>query len=183
MEKATQLDPLALPINEHLGEVYMLAGRYQDAIKQYERTLDLDPTFRSAIEGKGWAYYLAGDIEKSLECFQKHHELVGHPLKGITGMGFVYAKSGHIDKAKEIIKKLQERAAQEPHTVISSDMAVVYNGLENYDKVYEYLDDAFTKKMSVFFVMSFPIFDAFRKTEQFRKLMQKHKIALEQESP
>ena len=174
MEKAVQLDPLSLPINDNLGEVYNLNGQYEQALKQYNKTLELDPTFRSAIEGKGWSYYLMGDIDNSIRCFKKHHELVRHPLKGITGLGFVYGKAGQLDKVRDILDRMEQRANEEPGTFLSADFAVVYAGLNDFDKVYTYIDDAFTHKMSMFFVMSFPVFADFRESAQFKKLMEKH---------
>jgi adenylate cyclase len=174
MEIAVQLDPLSLPINANLGEVYLLNGQYKEALKQFDKTLELDPHFRSAIEGKGWTYYLMGNIEKCLECFKQHHELVQHPLKGITGLGFVYGKSGNREKVDDILSRMEKRMETEPDVLLSSDFAVVYAGLDDYDKVYEHLDNAFKNKMSMFFVMSFPIFADFRKTRQFKKLVKKY---------
>jgi tetratricopeptide (TPR) repeat protein len=174
MEKAVELDPLSLPINDNLGQVYVINGQYEDALKQFDKTLELDPNFRSAIEGKGWTYYLMGNIEKSLECFQRHHDLVRDPLKAITGLGFVYAKTGQTDKVNDILSRMKKRQETDPNVLLSSDFAVIYAGLDDYEKVNEYLEDAFSKKMSMFFVVSFPIFEEFRETAHFRKLLEKY---------
>ncbi len=177
MEKAVHLDPLSLPINDNLGEVYAINGQYQDALRQFDRTLELDPGFRSAIEGKGWTYYLMGDTKKSLECFTRHHELVGHPLKGITGLGFVYGKTGQVDKAREILGLLKKRQEQDPDVSLYSDFALVYLGLDEFDKVYEQLDQALSQNLSMFFMRSFPVFAEFRESPQYKKLMDKYEFA------
>jgi len=176
MEKAVQLDPLSLPINGGLGDSYMYKHRYQDALRQYDKALELDPFFRAAIEGKGWTYYLMGDIDNSIRCFKKHHELVGHPLKGITGLGFIYGKTGQQKKAQEILVRMKKREDTDKDVMLNSDFAIVYLGLGNFDKVFEYFDDAFKQKVSMFFVITFPVFAEFRTSPQYKKLMDKYKF-------
>jgi TolB-like protein/DNA-binding winged helix-turn-helix (wHTH) protein len=45
MKKAVELDPLSLPINNFLGETYVLAGDYPDAYQQYQHTIAMNPNF------------------------------------------------------------------------------------------------------------------------------------------
>jgi len=174
MQTALKLDPLSLPINENLADVYALNGQYEKALKQYDKALELDPTFRAAIEGKGWTYYLLGDFDNCLACFKKHHEMAGHRFKAITGLGFIYGKTGKMKEFENIIKLMREREETDKEINLSSDFALVYLGLGDYDKVYEHLDNAFANKLSMFFVMTFPIYKDFRKSPQFKKLVEKY---------
>jgi tetratricopeptide (TPR) repeat protein len=45
MKKAVELDPLSLPINNFLGETYVLAGDYSSAYQQYLHTIEMNPNF------------------------------------------------------------------------------------------------------------------------------------------
>ena len=45
MKKAVELDPLSLPINNFLGETYVLAGDYPSAYRQYQHTIAMNPNF------------------------------------------------------------------------------------------------------------------------------------------
>ena len=45
MQKAVELDPLSLPINNFLGETYVLAGDYPAALQQYQHTIAMNPNF------------------------------------------------------------------------------------------------------------------------------------------
>ncbi len=45
MKKAVELDPLSLPINNFLGETYVLAGDYPAAYRQYQHTIAMNPNF------------------------------------------------------------------------------------------------------------------------------------------
>lgn len=40
---AAEIDPLSIPINNILGEMYMFAGEWHQAIKQYRQTIEMDP--------------------------------------------------------------------------------------------------------------------------------------------
>ena len=40
---AVEIDPLSIPINNILGEMYMFAGEWDRAIQQYRRTIEMDP--------------------------------------------------------------------------------------------------------------------------------------------
>jgi serine/threonine protein kinase len=44
-KQAMQLDPLSLPINQNLGDVYDFMNRDADALEQYRKTLNIDPKF------------------------------------------------------------------------------------------------------------------------------------------
>jgi len=45
MKKALEVDPLSLPLNNMMGQTYLWAGDYQNALQQFQRTIDLEPTF------------------------------------------------------------------------------------------------------------------------------------------
>jgi TolB-like protein len=42
-ERAMEIDPLSIPINNILGEMYMFAGKWDLAIEQYRKTIEMDP--------------------------------------------------------------------------------------------------------------------------------------------
>ncbi len=43
--RALELDPLSMPINNFLGETYLLAGDYSQSYKQFQHTIRMDPNF------------------------------------------------------------------------------------------------------------------------------------------
>src|SRR5262249_16191052 len=49
VKRAAQLDPLSLIINADLGNVYIHALQYDQAIEQLRRTIEMDPNFYNAI--------------------------------------------------------------------------------------------------------------------------------------
>lgn len=146
-EKAVEIDPLNAQINGSLADIYLYAGLFNESLEQYKKTLELDSTFKTAIYGLGWVYYYLGDYDKSVQQFKKAQSLTNDDLKGQTPLGFLYAKMGMIDKAKDCIRKLDERAELEKDISLTLDYAIIYSGLRDYDKAFEYLEKALNEKL------------------------------------
>lgn len=175
-ELAVQLDPLSMPNNLFLGTVYFFNQQYDNALQQYDKILELDPRFRAALESKGWVYSAKGDWEKAIKYFKEYQKLTNSPLKGISGMGYAYAKAGQIGKAKEILNKLEERESLEKDVSISWNIAMIYMGLQDYDKVFYYLERVTLERATVdrfgfMFFKSHPLFEDVRKDARFEKWM------------
>lgn len=146
-EKAHELDPLSLPINAFLGDMYMNAGMILDAVEQYKKTLEIDATFRVAINGLGWAYSQSGNLDEALKLFKKSQEIAGNEFKSTATLGYIYAKMGEIDKAIECLEKIKFQEQKVTEVNYKIDYALVYLGLRNYDKVFEYLNKAYEDKL------------------------------------
>jgi TolB-like protein/DNA-binding winged helix-turn-helix (wHTH) protein len=72
MRKALELDPLSLPINNFMGETYLLAGNYAASYRQFQHAIALDPNFPLPH------LYLAG----LLEVTGRFEEAIGEREKG-----------------------------------------------------------------------------------------------------
>jgi adenylate cyclase len=147
LEQAEQIDPLSPTIIRSLGMMYMFSERFDDAIRQAEKLLEMNPEMRSAIELKAWAIGMNGDWQTALVLFEEVHRLTGHPLKGLMGLGMAYARCGMMDKARECVHKLELRQQQEPDSVVDGDLAAVWLGIGDIDKVFSYLNECIDKRM------------------------------------
>jgi TolB-like protein/lipopolysaccharide biosynthesis regulator YciM len=147
LEQAEQIDPLSPTIIRSLGMMYMFSERFDDAVRQAEKLLEMNPEMRSAIELKAWAIGMRGDWQASLLLFEEVHRLTGHPLKGLMGVGVAYARCGMMDKAMECVHKLELRQQEEPDSVVDGDLAAVWLGIGDIDKVFYYLNECIDKRM------------------------------------
>jgi tetratricopeptide (TPR) repeat protein len=172
-ELAVQLDPLSMPNNLFLGTVYSFTQQYASALQQYDKILELDPKFRAAIEGKGWVYSIKGEWAQAIKYFKEYQKLTDSPLRGITGLGFAYARAGQIDNAKQILNKLEERESVEKDASISSDFAMIYMALQDYDKVFYYLEKSTPDRFGLVFFKTHPLFEDARKDPRFIKWVEK----------
>jgi len=146
IQKALILDPLSVPVLDYYADICLNLGRFEEAKNTYERVLDFDPTFRNAFYGLGWVNILMGKFEEARDIFFEVQEQTGNALKGITPLGYLYGITGNTDAALDCINKLEIRKELEPDVSLNFDFAVVYMGLKDYDKVFEYLDLAYEER-------------------------------------
>jgi TolB-like protein/Tfp pilus assembly protein PilF len=146
-EKALEIDPLNVQINSALADAYLYAGLFNESLEQYKKALQLDETYRAAIYGLGWVYYYMNELEKSLQQFKKAQALTGDDFRGQTTLGFIYARLGMMDEVKNCLGKLDERNEIEKDVSLNLDYAIIYSGLRNYDKAFEYLEKSLEEKL------------------------------------
>jgi pentatricopeptide repeat protein len=157
-----------------LGNMYIFAERYDEALLQADKLLEMDAEMRLAIEMKGWAIGMKGDWQAALPYFEEMHRLTKHPLKGLMGLGFAHAKLGNTDKAMEIIKKMEQRQREEPDSVIDADIAAVWYGLGDIDKTFYYLDRCVEKRLGpICYFLEYPAYRGIKKDPRYAELRRK----------
>ena len=77
LEEAEQLDPLSPIIIQSLGNMYIFAERFDDAIRQADKLLEINPQMRISIEMKAWGIGMKGDWKAALTLFE---EVTGLPI-------------------------------------------------------------------------------------------------------
>ena len=182
LSEALQKDPLSLYINTDLARAYLNAGRPAEALEQFNRTLELNPGFRAALEGKGWAFVAMGDFESARQVFDTYHKTIGHKLRGITQLGYVYGKLGEREKALHYLDLLRQRDEEDAEVLLQSDYAVIYLALGDYDKVFDYLQQAVEERLgSVLFINSNPIWKELSSDRRFHKLLKQIGLETQEE--
>lgn len=174
MEEAEKIDPLSPLITQSLGDIYIFAERYDDAIRQAEKLLKTDPQLRACIEMKAWAIGLKDGWSAALPLFEEVHRLTNHPLKGLMGLGFAHARLGHTEEAMDCIRRMEQRQAEEPESVIDADLAAVWFGLGNLDKVFYYLNQCVDKRMGpVCYFLEYPAYNGIKSDPRYTELMKR----------
>ncbi len=145
LETARALDPVSLPINNHLANALAAAGRLDEAIVQIDRTLRLDPGFTPAVEAAGWLQLQAGNLERATEVFDSLRRTSPQSADAISAQGFAYAVAGRIDEARACLAELEPRATAAgtgPEVEIARIQAV----LGFFDEAMASLERAFRRK-------------------------------------
>jgi len=161
MEEAERIDPLSPAVSQALGNMYLIAGRYDDVIRQANKVLEVYPDMRICIELKAWAIGMPGNWDGALPLFEEVYRLTGHPLKGLMGLGYTLAKLGRREEAMECIARMEQRQREEPEAVIDGDLTAVWHGLGNIDKVFYHINQCIEKRMApaIFFLEFLPFED------------------------
>jgi TolB-like protein/Flp pilus assembly protein TadD len=172
IETARMLDPLSIVINNVLAEVYFYAERYDDALKQLDRTLELDPGFRGAIWNRGIMNLFNGNHETAIEIFEELTRL--EDPKSIAPLGYAYAVSGNKEKAVQCIEALNEVQKNNPEISINMDYAIIYRGLNDKEKMYCHLEKAYEEKaVGVIFLKSHPQWKKLSGDKNYEELLKK----------
>jgi adenylate cyclase len=171
MEAAEQKDPLSPNVSQTLGNMYVFAERYDDAIRQADKVLEMNPKMRICIELKGWATGMKGDWMAALELFKEVHRLTNHPLKGLMGVAFTYGKIGETEKAMECIRKMEQRQAAEPDSVIDADLAAAWYGMGDLDKTFYYLNQCVDKRLGpISYILEYPVYRELKNDPRYFEL-------------
>jgi serine/threonine protein kinase len=164
-EKALKLDPISLIINTNLGLFLGFNGQYDEAVDQCQKTIRMDPNFATAHVNLGLVYSIMaarGDKNSwnsAIASFQKGLNIT----KGMTYteglLGMAFGLSGQGEKAREVLRHLEELSQE--RFVSPLHIAMVYLGLNDLDKTFEYLEKALEIQASLLvFLKQYPVFDA-----------------------
>ncbi|MEO7293829.1 MAG: tetratricopeptide repeat protein [Ginsengibacter sp.] len=178
MEQAVILDPLSMPLMSNLADAYSFAGRFEEALAQYDRIIEMDPSYRRGFEGRGMIHLAMGENEKAVKDFEQYHKLIGNPLKGLSSLGHAYAAAGHTDKAFECLDKIKQREKDEPGTLLYMDYAFLYSGLKDFDKAFHYLNKTYEQRIGIaclgmIFCIRYPMLKELKSDSRFKELLQK----------
>jgi TolB-like protein/Tfp pilus assembly protein PilF len=171
MEEAVRVDPLSPIMNHALGNMYIFAERYDDAIRQSDKLLEMHPQMRSSIELKAWGVGMKGDWQGALELFKEVHRLTNHPLKGLMGLGYAWAKVGEPEQSMACIRKIEQRQVEEPEAVLDADLVGIWYALGDMDKVFYHISQCVAKRTApVNFFLEYPVFKTLKSDPRYRQL-------------
>jgi len=182
IEQAQQLDPLSPIISSNAGLYSYFERRYDDAITQYQRTLEIDPGFWVAHHYLGLAYAKKGSPDEAIRQLRGLLESPGDgPLKDgavendpevAASLGFVYAEAGRRGDAEAILQRL--KSLSERRYVSGLYLAIIYTGLKDRDQALEYLNQAYASRHpGLVLIRVDPIFDDLRSDERFKQLVKR----------
>lgn len=171
IEKARQLDPLSLIIDETVGWMSHFARQYDRAIEDYRKTLDLDSNFLPAYEGLGLAYEQKLMWKEAIEAFQKAVTLSEGTSRTLAAVGHAYAASGHTKKARKILKELEAFSTR--NYVSAHDIALIHVGLGDRSEGLHWLNRAFHERAAgLVWLKVEPRLDILRDVPQFQLLQE-----------
>ena len=145
MTRALELDPLALIINSNLGQAYIYARRYDDAITQLRKTLELGQGFYFAHVTLGSALELKGQFPEALAEYKTAVALNDEDSWPKSMLGHLYGKLGQTGEAQNIRDDLLHR--KERHEQVDSyGLALVHLGLGERDQAISLLEAGFRNR-------------------------------------
>ena len=173
LRHAVELDPLSLIWNEQLGGLYCGSHQYELAIQQWRRTLDIDPNFWMAHQDLGGVYLKQNKPREALQEFEKAVKFSGNSSYALGYLGYGYAAYGRRPNAE---RKIEYLKALSEHTYVPAlSIAVVYAGLNDKDRAFEWLDKAYGQREGwlVWYFLFDPEFDNLRSDPRYADLLRR----------
>ncbi len=150
-QRALQLDPLSLPINNFMGMTYMFAGDYEKADQQFQRTIAMDPTFPLAHQYFSFLLTAMGRYEQAIAENEKSELLGGASPEDAAGEAAkklrAYKTGGERGYWQHNLD-LTLRALKAPNGlfVSASDLASSYALAGEKDEAFQWLDKAYAER-------------------------------------
>jgi tetratricopeptide (TPR) repeat protein len=176
MQRAQQLDPLALGIATGVGLSHYYGRSYDDAIAAFDKALEMNSKFPLALFDKGLALVQKKNFKEALQNFDQALAIRPNDAGGIAQRAHAYAVAGRRQDALAAIAQLEKLSGERyvsPYT-----FALVYAGLRDSNSALSYLDRGFNEHTSpMVFVNVEPAFDPIRQEPRFRALVNRMGLA------
>lgn len=186
-----------------LSDLLAVTGRAEESIREAELARELDPFSQQTEVNLARTLYYAREYEKALEVLLKAqtHGKVEKKVRYMIGlvqlqkgmysdalkifqeiasenklfaaaeMGYAYARLGRRKEAVDLIEQLKE---SDDGRIPSEEIAFIYTGLNDKDKAFFYLDEAYRARHAVLIGLKVePLFDPLRGDKRFNDLLQK----------
>ncbi|MBI1813484.1 MAG: tetratricopeptide repeat protein [Deltaproteobacteria bacterium] len=171
VKRAQELDPLSLIISTARAVVLYHARRYDEAVDQAHRTLAMDPKFARTHWVLGVVYLQQGMNEEAIAELQAARQLEDGQ-RVLAQLGYTYAVSGRTSDAQKALNDLNELSQR--HYVDPFSIAVIYTGLGDKDRAFEWLGRAYEERSSGLMLLKVePLFDSVRSDPRFTALLKK----------
>jgi eukaryotic-like serine/threonine-protein kinase len=169
--RAVELDPLSLIINADLGQDFILARRYDEAIDQLRKTLAMDPRFYYARWTLGEALQMKGQLLEAMAEYGKAAEVTDDPMI-IALLAQGNARAGQPNKAQDLLSQL-ERLSTDRH-VAPFTFALAHLGVDDNEKAIDDLEQAYREHdPNIVGIKVEPLLDPLRGHPRFERLVAK----------
>ena len=166
--RALELDPFNPALYSCLGFHHLLAGDEEKAFEATQQALAFDPKHGWALMTLGWIYEQRGKFEEAIAALRKSWNITIQK----ASIAHVFARSGNRPPAEKILADLLTESRQK--YISPYDIAVVYAGLNDRDRTFEWLNKAYQEHTGfLIFVNSDPRFKPLRPDPQFRDLLRR----------
>lgn len=170
MSIARELDPLSLPINAGMGWHYYLTRQYDEAIREYHKTLELNENFYMAHFLLGMALEQVGRYDEALDAYRRAISLSGSSPAMLAAPGHAYAMLGRADEARRVLAELHALSAR--RFVSPYHIAVIHAALGETDQAFDWLARACDAQSEalIWFALD-PMLDPLRPDPRFHTII------------
>ncbi len=166
-----RLDPLSPIRSASVAADMYFAGDYERAFDQLQQAFELSPDYPLAHYVAGLCHEQLSRTDEAIQSFEKARKGFEESSLVLGALGHAYAVSDRQNEALTIIEEMNQ-LSKRVH-VHAFDMAIVYAGLDEDQKVLEWLERAFEDRFGwVTFIKVDPRLKHQHSEPRFQKLLQ-----------
>jgi tetratricopeptide (TPR) repeat protein len=174
LQRALKDDPLSKSLITELGCNSYYAGRYEESLAEYRRSLAIDRGNFSAVFGLARTLNQMGKYQKAVDELNNLNSLMPEvPEIGIAERAFANAKMGNRQDAETDLGLLDKRSEEKKY-VDPFLYATVYLGMNEKEKALNWLDKAIAVRSALLPSLAKDAkWDSIRDDPHFRAIIQK----------
>ncbi len=146
IRRARELDPMSASLKANTALLSYFGGRYDQALAELLEMRKLDPKLPLVHWGIGLVYEQKAMYEEAIASLQKATSLSGS-LNVKSSLGHAYAVARRRGEARAILDEVTERSRRS--YVPSYYSALVYAGLGEKERAFEWLERAYQERSTV----------------------------------
>ena len=171
-KRAAELDPVTPVVNLGPALILILQRQYDLAIEEVGKLFELDPSFHWAHYCMGSAYLQKGYYDKAIAALEQ----MNLPPWRDGHLGYAYGVAGQPEKARKLIEEL--RVGSQPEHQAPYHLAMIYFGLGELDKAFEWLDKACEQRSTqLWWIKVIPELDSVRSDPRFQAILRRMNLA------
>src|SRR3989442_14600600 len=93
------------------GAIFIHSRRYDEAIEEFQKTVEMDPDFLGARLVLWWVYVAKGAYDEAIADIRKQMERPGSKTLYKLMLGYASAASGKKEEARRILEELEPKLA------------------------------------------------------------------------
>jgi TolB-like protein/Tfp pilus assembly protein PilF len=176
INRATELNPLGLEVNNCAAVIFNSANQLDRALETCQTMLRIDEDYFPAYQDLAEVYLQMGMFDEAIASFQKAVTISNGAATQRGRLGFAYGVSGRKAEAKKMLQELEEDSKRTYVSPIA--LALVHCGLGNKNEALRYLEKAYEERSGgLLSIKVRPLWTSLRPDPRFKTLL--HKIGLE----
>jgi TolB-like protein/tetratricopeptide (TPR) repeat protein len=176
LERAIELDPLAMHPRFWLEIMLWLGRRYDRAIVQGQLAIELAPAEFVPYYTIGLVYREVGMFDQAIAALRKAVDLSGGGPLMLGALGLALAQSGDKAGARALLERL--RAMPPKVFVPPTSFAWIHIGLGEIDEFFEWMDRAIDERDHMITpIKTYPFFDPVRDDPRYLGLLRRMNLA------
>jgi tetratricopeptide (TPR) repeat protein len=170
IKRALEIEPLSRILNNDYAQKLVHDGQTDKAIDQFRKTLELYPDFATAHSNLALALLKVGKYKEAITEQYQAIALAGRQSLLIAQAGYINGLMGNRREAEKLLDELLKLKQPAGNYYV----AIIYAGLGDKDKAFEYLERAFQQReLLVPYITIYPYFDFLRDDLRYKDLIRR----------